>query len=63
MKQSIPKKFRYAKRRKIIKQGSSLVLTIPVHLIETEGINVGDIIKIYSDGNGLILVDLRPEGE
>ncbi len=63
MKTNIPKKFRYAKRRKIIRQGNSLVMTIPVHLIESECIEAGNKVDIYSDGNGLLLVDLRPEGE
>lgn len=58
---NIPKKFQFAGKRKIIKQGNSIVITIPSHLIESEGIKRGDKVNVYSDGDGLMVVDLKPE--
>lgn len=63
MAKNIPKKFHLSGKRKIIKQGNSIVITIPVHIIEIEGIEQGDKINVYSDGRGLMLVDLKPEAE
>ena len=58
---NIPKKFQFAGKRKIIKQGNSIVITIPIHIIEAEGVEIGNKVSVYSDGNGLMLVDLKPE--
>lgn len=67
MTKNIPKRFReikWGKRdRAVIKQGNSFVITIPVSIVDMEGVKRGDRIKIFSDGDGSILVNLRPEAE
>jgi len=60
MTKNIPKKFRLIRIGKIIRQGNSTVITIPAHFVKTIGIEVGDKVNVYSDGDGLMLVDLKP---
>ena len=44
--------------RSITKDGYSLSLTIPAHMVQISGLQRGDKVSVYSDGQGLMLVDL-----
>lgn len=64
MKPRIPKRFKLFKdTSKIIKQGSSNVILIPSLIMKTLKLETGDSILIYSDGDGLLLIDLKPNRE
>ncbi|MHA1136550.1 MAG: AbrB/MazE/SpoVT family DNA-binding domain-containing protein [Candidatus Thorarchaeota archaeon] len=63
MTETIPEDFQYAGKRKVMKQGNSTVIGLPKHIIESEGLKRGDGVKLYSNGNGQILIDLKPDEE
>jgi len=56
----IPKRYQFAGERKIMRLGSSTVVTIPAHIIEGLGLEKGDSVDVYFDG-GTMLVDLGVE--
>jgi len=58
----IPKGFQYAGERLITKHGGSKAINLPSHIIEDEGLSLGDTVKIYWR-SGLILIDLKPDVE
>ena len=60
---NIPKNFQYAGKRRVMKQGNSTVISLPSHIIEAEGMKRGDGVKVYYNGDGLMLIDLKPDKE
>ncbi len=55
---NIPKGFVKYADRKIMKQGSSAGITLPTTM---SGVELGKIVSIYINGEGLVLIDLAPE--
>lgn len=49
--------------RKLMKQGSSTVVAIPPQILKNAGVKEKDEIAIYTNGQGQILIDLKPEDE
>lgn len=52
-------------KRKVLKIGGSLGLTIPDSIIKTYGIKQGDKINVISDGldeDGLLVIDIKGRG-
>lgn len=56
-----PDRYQYAGKRSVMraKAGASII-TLPKHIIVNEGVKKGDTVAIFSDGQGHILIDLRP---
>ena len=48
--------------RKLIQQGSSTVVSIPTSILKEAGVGRGDVVSLYNNGKGQLLVDLTPEG-
>jgi len=56
----IPKGFVEYDTRKLVKQGTSAGVTLPLRM---EGVEIGKTVKVYIDGTGLVLIDLFPDKE
>ena len=63
MKKNIPKDMVMIDERKVMKQGSSLVVSIPRSLLKQSNCEKGDTVALYSNGKGQILIDLLPHLE
>ena len=56
----IPKRFRLVDdTKKIMKQGSSNVISIPRIIFNGLGLVKGQSVKIYADGEGRIMIDFN----
>jgi len=60
MKKQIPKDMVMINERKIITQGSSLVVSIPRMVLKQSNCEKGDTVALYSNGKGQLLIDLLP---
>lgn len=63
MKKDIPKGMVMIDNRKIMKQGSSLVVSIPRNLLKQSNCEKGDTVSLYSNGKGQLMIDLLPQLE
>ena len=61
MKKDIPKGMVEIVNRKIIQVGSSLAVSIPRNLLKQSNCEQGDVVPLYSNGKGQLLIDLMPD--
>ena len=47
--------------RKIMKQGTSQVVSIPGSILKEAGVEKGDTVSLYNNGKGQLLIDLKPD--
>lgn len=47
--------------RKLIRQGTSFIITLPGSPLRDAGVEKGDTFSIYSNGKGQLLIDLKPD--
>lgn len=49
--------------RKILRQGTSFCINLPPSPLRDAGIEKGDTVSVYSNGDGQLLIDLKPDEE
>ena len=61
MMKNIPEDMVKIDERKLIKHGPSYSITLPPSPLRDAEVCTGDTISLYSNGKGLLLIDLKPD--